>query len=168
MCWGKTMEVIQAIQFAPIADYPQFIPEMATLSLTEWGDLFAAANIDREQFMAAMKQRTDANKIPLTLVAVADEQLLGYGSIKESEPGTRAGLTPWLAGMYVKQNLRGNGIGNTIVQALEQKARELGFAEIFLSTDKAEAFYHKMGWQTLEHIRSYGSRDVALMRKFLQ
>jgi len=25
-----------------------------------------------------------------------------------------------------------------------------------------------MGWQTLEHIRSYGSRDVALMRKFLQ
>jgi N-acetylglutamate synthase-like GNAT family acetyltransferase len=98
-------------------------------------------------------------------VLVKDEELVGAGSIKLTEPGTKDGLSPWLAGIYVKPQYRGLGLGRGIVLALEAKAQQLGVETLYLSADSAVDFYLSLGWQVLERLESLGVRDVALMSK---
>lgn len=151
-----------------LAHHPAVIPELTQLLYTEWADLYLAAGLTQQDLRAALEQRSVTNQLPLTLVAMAEDgTLLGAGSIKLDEPGTKAGLSPWLGGIYIKESQRGLGLGAQIVTALEQKARELGVAALYLSADTAEGFYLRLGWHTLERVESFGVRDVVLMTKQL-
>jgi GNAT superfamily N-acetyltransferase len=155
------------MQIDYLAAYPGLIPELTELLFAEWQDLYLAAGLSQADLAAALQERAVRDRIPLTLVAIDDGQLVGAGSIKLSEDGTRVGLTPWLAGIYVKEDQRGKGLGIQIVTALEQIARELGVPRLYLSADNAEHFYLKLGWQVLDKVESFGVRDVALMSKDL-
>jgi GNAT superfamily N-acetyltransferase len=150
-----------------LANHSRVIPELSTLLFNEWADLYQAAGLTKQDLTTALEQRCATNQLPLTLVVMANDQLLGAGSIKLDEPGTKAGLSPWLGGIYIKENQRGLGLGALIVTALEDKARELGVSALYLSADTAEGFYQKLGWFVMERLESHGVRDVVLMSKRL-
>ncbi len=153
------------MQIDCLANWPGFIPELAALLHQEWADLYQAAGIDQAQLQQVLTERTAVDTLPITLVLVKDEELVGAGSIKLTEPGTKEGLSPWLAGIYVKPQYRGLGLGRGIVLALEAKAQQLGVETLYLSADSAVDFYLSLGWQVLERLESLGVRDVALMSK---
>jgi GNAT superfamily N-acetyltransferase len=155
------------MQIDYLASYPQVIPELAELLFAEWPDLYQAAGLTKADLITALQERSVTSKLPLTLVAMDGTELVGAGSIKLSEEGTKAGLSPWLGGIYVKSNQRGQGLGAKIVTALEDKARALGVTKLYLSADTAEHFYLKLGWQVEEHLESFGVRNVAFMSKDL-
>lgn len=151
-----------------LANHSKVIPELSTLLYNEWADLYQAAGLTKQDLTQALELRCVTNQLPLTLVAIADDgQLLGAGSIKLDEPGTKEGLSPWLGGIYIKEQQRGRGLGVLIVNALEDKARELGVSALYLSADTAEGFYQKLDWFVLERLESHGVRDVVLMSKKL-
>lgn len=155
------------MQIDYLANWPGLIPELAALLYQEWADLYQAAGIDEAQLQQVLTERTAMDTLPITLVLVKDGELVGAGSIKLTEPGTKEGLSPWLAGIYVKPQYRGLGLGRDIVLALEAKARQLGVEALYLSADSAVDFYLSLGWQVLERLESLGVRDVALMSKRL-
>ena len=150
-----------------LAHHRAFIPEIAALSYREWTALFQAGGISQDQLEQMLTERAVTDRIPITLVALRDGELVGTGSIKLSEPGTKPGLSPWLAGIYVKDAYRGTGAGAAIVGALEQKAAQLGIGTLYLSAGKAQGLYERLGWTVLEHLDSYGVKEVALMQKHL-
>ncbi|MFN6969704.1 MAG: GNAT family N-acetyltransferase [Rheinheimera sp.] len=152
-----------------LANHRALIPELSTLLYHEWADLYQAAGLSKQDLTTALIQRCVTNQLPLTLVVLAEDgQLLGAGSIKLDEPGTKQGLSPWLGGIYIKEQQRGLGLGALIVTALEQKACALGVAALYLSADTAEGFYQRLGWQVLERLDFLGVRDVVLMTKQLR
>lgn len=155
------------MQIDYLANWTGLIPELAALLYQEWADLYQAAGIDQAQLQQVLTERTALDTLPITLVLVKDGELVGAGSIKLTEPGTKEGLSPWLAGIYVKPQYRGLGLGRDIVLALEAKARQLGVEVLYLSADSAVDFYLSLGWQVLERLESLGVRDVALMSKRL-
>lgn len=155
------------MQIDYLANWPGLIPELAALLYQEWADLYQAAGIDQAQLQQVLTERTAVDTLPITLVLVRDGELVGAGSIKLTEPGTKEGLSPWLAGIYVKSQYRGLGLGRDIVLALEAKAQKLGVETLYLSADSAVDFYLSLGWQVLERLESLGVRDVALMSKRL-
>lgn len=153
------------MQIDYLAHWPGLIPELAALLHQEWADLYQAAGIDEAQLRQVLTERTATDTLPITLVLVKDGELVGAGSIKLTEPGTKEGLSPWLAGIFVKPQYRGLGFGRDIVLALEAKAQQLGVKALYLSADTAVDFYLSLGWQVLERVESLGVRDVALMSK---
>lgn len=155
------------MQIDYLANWPGLIAELAALLYQEWADLYQAAGIDQAQLQQVLTERTVLDTLPITLVLVKDGELVGAGSIKLTEPGTKEGLSPWLAGIYVKPQYRGLGLGRDIVQALEAKAQQLGVETLYLSADSAVDFYLSLDWQVLERLESLGVRDVALMSKRL-
>ncbi len=155
------------MQIDYLANWPGLIPELAALLHQEWADLYQAAGIDEAQLQQVLTERTALDTLPITLLLVNDGALVGAGSIKLTEPGTKEGLSPWLAGILVKPQYRGLGFGRDIVLALEAKARQLGVEALYLSADTAVDFYLALGWQVLERVESLGVRDVALMSKRL-
>jgi GNAT superfamily N-acetyltransferase len=165
---ARALEQSTGVSIDYLANHSTVIPELSTLLYNEWADLYQAAGLTKQDLITALELRCATNQLPLTLVAIAaDGQLLGAGSIKLDEPGTKAGLSPWLGGIYIKEQQRGLGLGAKIVTALEAKARELGVSALYLSADTAEGFYQKLGWHVLERLESHGVRDVVLMSKRL-
>jgi N-acetylglutamate synthase-like GNAT family acetyltransferase len=150
-----------------LARHEALIPEITDLLYGQWADLFRASGTSKEKLKELLVERAVTDKLPIALVALSDGVLAGTGSIKLFEPGTRAGLSPWLAGMYVKDAYRGSGIGASIVRALEAKASELGVKTMYLSVGAAEEFYVRLGWTVLERVNSYGVKAVAVMAKNL-
>lgn len=151
-----------------LANHKQFIPEIADLIYGQWSDLFQADGIGKDQLLAMLEVRANTKQLPITFVALMNGELLGTGSIKLEEPGTKAGLSPWLAGIYTKQPYRGSGVGVQIVSALEAKARDLGVETMYLSVGSAVGFYTQLGWSIMEkQINSFGVKEVTLMSKRL-
>lgn len=151
-----------------LANHKQFIPEIADLIFGEWSDLFLASGVDKDQLLAMLEERANTERLPIAFVAVRNGELLGTGSIKMEEPGTREGLSPWLAGMYIKEAYRGGGVGEQIVKALEAKAQALGVETMYLSVGRAVSFYIRLGWSIMEErVTSSGVREFTLMSKRL-
>ncbi len=158
----------RAVVIDYLANHKELIPEITGLLYGQWADLFSAAGITKENVAELLVERAVTDKLPIAMVAQCDGVLAGTGSIKLAEPGTRPGLSPWLAGMLVKDDYRGSGIGAAIVRALEAKASDLGVAAMYLSVGAAEAFYLGLGWTVIDRVSSYGVKDVAVMTRRLR
>ena len=151
-----------------LANRRELIPEITDLLYGQWADLFQAGGTSKDQLRELLMERAVTDRLPITLVALNDSELVGTGSIKLAEPGTKAGLSPWLAGMYVKEAHRCSGVGAAIVRALEATATDLGVKTLYLSVGAAERFYSRLGWTVIEYVNSYGVKDVTLMAKDLE
>ena len=76
-------------------------------------------------------------------VARVGKSLIGAAGI---EPHGDAGL---LRSVVVDPSLRGTGLGQKLVAAMETRAAELGIKQLFLLTTTADKFFAKLGYQPL-------------------
>ena len=79
------------------------------------------------------------------LVAYRDDQPVGCGAVRLIGPATAE-----IKRMYVEPELRGAGIGRTLVDALEAEARRLGAEQVVLETGTRQtaalALYARCGF----------------------
>lgn len=54
-------------------------------------------------------------------------------------------LSPWLAGVFVGEKFRGQGIASKLVERVFVEAKELGYNKIYLHTETAASLYEKLG-----------------------
>jgi gamma-glutamylcyclotransferase (GGCT)/AIG2-like uncharacterized protein YtfP len=73
-------------------------------------------------------------------------------------------LRPWIAGIYVIHELRHLGLGTLLVKALVEKARQLGFHELYLQTEARTQFFEHLGWRTLSTIQVESAKVSLMLR----
>ena len=100
----------------------------------------------------------------LDLVAFEDDELVGTVCLKTHDMDNKPDLSPWLAGLYVKESWRKKGVGSTLVKAIEQKAVELGINHLFLYTPESANFYSNLGWSVIKK-ENYHKVPVTIMEK---
>jgi N-acetylglutamate synthase-like GNAT family acetyltransferase len=150
------------MNIAYLSDHKEAIPLLAQWFYKEWAYLNPGKTLaDVEQLIG---ERTNTDKIPIALVAFDNHELLGTVCLKVHDMDTRLDLSPWLAGLYVAAPRRRQGIGASLVAAIENKAIELGIKQLYLHTPGAESFYAKLGWQVNERPQYHGYL-VSLMQK---
>ena len=88
----------------------------------------------------------------------ADDVALGFGGLEGQ------GSDRLLRSVVVVSGRRGAGIGRAIVEALEQKARELGVQRLHLLTTTATPFFRAMGYVAAE--RPSAPSTIAGSREF--
>lgn len=144
----------------------QYQPAVAKLLLQQWADIYRQLDMSVADVKAMIEERC-TDTVPFFLVAVDEhERLLGCGAVKDTEHFTDMNLAPWLAAIVVTPEGRGQGVGTKIVRACEQRAAKNGISTLYLSTDRAEKFYQKLGWERIEYRQSLGVK-VALMKRDL-
>ena len=147
-----------------LADHKALIPTLARWFYDEWAYLHPGRSYaDVERLIA---ERAQTNTIPLALVALDGEVQLGTVALKTHDMDTRLDLTPWLAGLYVAAPRRRQGIGSTLVSAIENAACELGVSTLYLYTPEAEAFYVKRGYRVSERT-TYHEHQVVILEKHI-
>ena len=110
--------------------------------------------------MARRLQQADRpDRIPLCLVALQDDLLVGAVNLVDNDDDDHPEWHPWLAGMVVAAPWRGQGIGSLLVRTLLQRARALGVPRIYFGTD-GPGFYTRLGAVLHQPVRA----DFCFMR----
>jgi len=109
---------------------------------------------------AHLRTATDAGRIPLSLVALDDERLVGTINLIENDDSKRAHLRPWLAALVVAEDMRGHGVGSRLVSALLDEARAMQIPLVYFGTD-GPGFYERLGALRHEQVN-----DVFFIMRF--
>ena len=143
-----------------LADHPEFVRTLAEWQHAEWGHLRPGDSVEAR--MSRLRNFSARDRIPLTVVAHDDGELLGSASLIPHDMDTRMELTPWLAGVFVAPEHRRCGVGAALVRRVMAEAARLSVPVLYLYTVHSEAFYATLGWSLQEH-STYRNQNIAIM-----
>lgn len=131
-----------------LANHLDFIDEIALTWQKEWIKDKTEKGFDK--LKTRMLDKLNKNKTPFILVAIDDNSWVGTASLWEKDLDKRPDLTPWIAGVYVKEEYRGKGIATKLISKVLEMSKKLGYKTIYLHTEEAMGLYEKLGWSKLE------------------
>ncbi len=110
---------------------------------------------------------SNRDTLPIGLIAFYDDELCGIAALRVDSIATHKHLAPWAAAGLVTPTLRRMGIGGRLVSAVEDIAREMGYAAIYCGTNAANSLLRRGRWQFIERVE-YDNNDLSIFRKRLQ
>ena len=143
-----------------LADRPEALPTLARWQHAEWGNLRPGDTIDAR--VARLKGQMGRDAVPLTVVALDGEEVLGSASLIAHDMETRPELTPWLASVFVGPEYRRRGIASQLVRRIMAEAARLEVPLLYLYTVHSEQLYAGLGWSFLERA-PYREQEVVIM-----
>jgi len=155
---------------------------LSELGARTFSETFAADNTpeDLAAYIARsfnVAQQTAELKDPAStfLVAEVDRRAAGYAQLHDGEPekGVEGANAVELVRLYVSRDWLGRGIGQELMRACIDEARQAGHDAIWLGVwernERAQAFYKKWNFHIVgEHVFQLGSdpqRDILMQRR---
>lgn len=129
-----------------LCENPSVIPELICWFEQEWAPWYGPGGEgDAGQDLESC---SNTDVLPLCLVALGpDNRLIGTVALRTTSVGSDVAPGPWLTGLLVAEECRGQGVASALTAALEEEARRLGFEALYTSTDAADGIMRRRGWQ---------------------
>lgn len=138
------------LRIEPLALHPEVLPVLQDWFESEWPAYYGAAG--RASARRDLEAYANLAGLPFGVVAFRDGSVCGVAALKADSIAARAHLSPWAAAGVVRRDLRGQGIGEQLVLALEGRAKAMGYGRIYCGTSTAEGLLQRMGWRLLERV----------------
>lgn len=146
-----------------LSDHPHHIETLAHWHYAQWKDLVRDWSLGAA--WSELRSHKDRAAIPTTVVALEGDELLGSASlILEDIPELRH-YSPWLASVYVREDLRGRGVGKALVNRVVEVARSLKVPTLYLFTTDKAGYYQTLGWEFLEAAQCNGQPITVMKQK---
>lgn len=146
-----TSDKAEPVQIRLLADEPGLIPDIGHMRWAEWGHWPESA--DLTEWVDITRQESGQRDLPVTFVAT-DESGAATGAVAlgEFEAPERMDRSPWIMGMIVRPDLRGQGIGRKLLRHLMTwAAAQHGYQQFWVATgDEAVDFYQACGWTLVD------------------
>lgn len=156
---------MQALRFENLADRPDAVPLIAAWYFNQWGHLNPA--VTPEKIAAKLFASMNRDAIPLVVLAVMDDEVIGSAQLKYREMTIYPEKEHWLGGVFVAPEHRGNGVAVRLIDAIVNSARALGVDVLHIQTERLDGgLYPKLGWRRSEQI-CYRGLDVLVMEREL-
>lgn len=143
-----------------LADHPETLDTIVQWTHREWGHVRGGETL--EQRRARFAGSLNRDRIPLTVVALENGEVLGSASLIAHDMETRMELTPWLASVFVGEQFRRRGIGAELVRRIMAEAGKLKVPLLYLYTVHSERLYASLGWMVAERT-NYLEHPVVIM-----
>lgn len=151
----------EEIKIDYLANHLEYSSVIGEWYYNEWQRYYAAET--KDNIIDGVKKRANTQYLPLTLVAIYNDKLVGTVCLKHDDLSLREDLSPWLAGVYVDENFRSRGIGKMLVERALNESKRFGYRTIYLWTPAARAYYESMGWEWMEEV-FYLTDKVQIMK----
>lgn len=165
----KLLPISQALDFAsqPLSWSLKLWGEgKSEFSAQDWHDFYHRAKsanyeswdhqgIDQELLFMAIGEIDGKSEV------VASIALCDFDDLEEFRK-----YKPWVAAFIVREDLRGQGVGEIVLKLVEAKAIGYGIELLYLWTEGERDFYAKRGYEYLESLNKEGRR-IDLMKKKL-
>jgi GNAT superfamily N-acetyltransferase len=149
-----------------LADNPAAATAVADMRWREWGH--PPEPEDPAWWLETTMREAGRSELPVTWVAhSAHGEALGAVGLDTYDLDERHDVTPWVTGMIVRQDRRGEGVGRILMQHLERWAAEQHFAGAWVGTDLAAEFYRQCGWAVRETFTTSDGQPMTVLYKKL-
>jgi len=164
---SRDTEGIGPVTVHLLADHPGAIAGVATLRWREWGQPIDPAGL--ATWVATTTREAGREALPVSWVALdAGGAALGAVGLVAYDWDDRPERTPWVAGLIVRPDRRGRGIGGLLLARLEAGARSRGAARAWVATGgRAIAFYARCGWEVIATVPGDAGDPVTILAKRL-
>ena len=149
-----------------LANHRSSIPKLARYFFDEWRSVYDERNMALDDVSASFEARANIDSLPLTLVAIDGDEVIGTGSLKLDDLELRPQFSPWLGGLFVVPEHRNQGVATALIERLVHEARRLDVTVLYLWTPSAESLYANLGWNTIERL-DYCGYAVSVMKQTL-
>lgn len=138
------------------------IPELAAIWHQVLGSIWVS-DIPVERVIARFQEHLNESQLPLTLVAFCDGKPVGMCSLRDND-GIRPDLAPWLGSLVVHPDYQREGIALKLINAIKQKAKQLGFSQLYLFVfdPTLPNYYARLGWDRIG-MDKFKGHDVTVM-----
>lgn len=149
-----------------LADSPISMTAVAEMRWKEWGH--PPEPEDPGWWLETTVREAGREDLPVTFVAhdMAAE-VVGAVGLDTYDLDERQDTSPWVTGMIVRHDRRGEGAGRALLQHLEQWAADHGIAQAWVGTEHAAGFYRRCGWVLQETFTSGSGQETAVLYKAL-
>lgn len=131
------------MEIVPLYEHPELAGQVTALLEAEFG-----TPMGKHFYPELVEHSQTPNGLPLTMVAVEDGRLQGTVGVWRTDMLSRQDLTPWLACLVVRPELRSRGIGRALQEAVKEYCRGQGFPAVYLYTTLV-GYYERSGWRYL-------------------
>lgn len=152
------------MEFVYLADRPDAIPVVAKWYFNQWGYLSEIHSI--EKMTQILQGYLHRDTIPLILLAVENDQILGAVQLKYYEMDIYPNKEHWLGGVFVPKQHRGKKIARKLVLKAIEEAKSHDVNTLFLQTEKMDGgLYKKLGWKAVEKVICRNKLVLVMKRK---
>ncbi len=150
------------ITIAYLRDYKEYVDALGLWSFDTWFKYHPLGTTRKSQILK-YKRHFNINTLPLTLIALTeDNKLIGMCSLIEDE-GIRCDLKPWLSTLYVVPSYRKQGVGKELISAIKKIARKMNYEVLYLLTSpESIGYFAKLGYSFIEESELNG-HPVSIM-----
>lgn len=144
-----------------LSDHKEYVDTIVDWIANEFGD-----ESSYHFFESIIKNSLVKDKLPLTFIALEDNEVVGTVGLWRGDLLSRQDLFPWLSALFVKEDYRGKKIGQKLQNFLVDYCRKAGFKELFLYTDLC-GYYEKTGWKYIADGVEYSGNYMKIYKKEL-
>lgn len=123
-----------------LVESPEYFEDVFQALYSNWG------NNNPNFWRGWIKSCMSSTDIPVTYIVFLDDKFVGTFSLWLCDLQSCQNLSPWLGGIVVQEEYRGQGIGLYIQKQAKKILRALDINRAFLFTDLI-GFYEKTGWR---------------------
>ncbi len=133
----------------PLACHRAHLDTVRAWFVAEWPGWYGPGGPGNiEQDLQAFAAAEDV--LPIAMIVFENNQPIGAGALKTESIPSHTHLGPWAAAGYVLPACRGRGVGAVLLQALVDRAKELGFHSVYCGTSIANRLLERSGWCLIE------------------
>lgn len=104
--------------------------------------------------------------LPACFIAELNGELAGTISIVHEKVPMFSEFNPWIANLYVREDFRGQGIGDFMMQMAFARAEDLGYKKVYCwSQASMEKYFTDQGWVTVSSIDLSNERRILVFEK---
>lgn len=149
------------MEFYYLKDKPEFITQIADWYFEQWGYLMVTPSV--EIIKHKLQAQLNSNKLPLMLLLVENEQLLGVSQLKFREMDIYPDKEHWLGGVYICNRQRGKGLAKKMIIKAKDIASSLNVKTLYLQTiNLSGGIYSQLGWQAIEQTTDKGEEVLVM------
>ena len=146
-----------------LAEHPHHWQTAAEWSFAAWHHEFPSDTVQTYLDQYRLAASNPERLIEIYAAVDSDNKLLGVATLVDDdelpdapEPG------PWLAAVFVTPDARKFGVGSALVEHVSNRARELGYPEIYLYPEHQELWYASKGWTKIRDIIFLGLHHTVM------
>ena len=144
------------------ADRDDVLVSLARLRWSEWHE--HSGREDLRWWIDVTRREAGRAELPVTFVAVDAGEVVGGAGLVATEHQELADRGPWVVGMIVRDDVRGQGIGKAIMARLVEWAIEARIDRLWVVADgRAVDFYRACGFTVVDVVRLTGGHRPTVL-----
>ena len=133
------------IQIVNLADRMEYLEQVSEWFWHEWGKYQTKENMKYTTI-----HTTQQDRVPLTYIALSGDRLVGTIALWTNDLRCRQDLSPWMTNLFVKNDMKAQGIDMLLQKRIIEAAQALGLKKLYLISTHDNEYYENTGWTFME------------------